>query len=480
MNNIKFYLTERNNRQGEMEINKKEGCSFDTDKAQKIVDTLHEKSDYVDLRVGESLNNAIVMKDGKIQEITSGTNWGGCIRVLKNGAWGVSYTTNPNKLDETAESALKLAGTLSNDVKLEEVDVIQDKVKSNAKLKLQDTSLDLKKEVMSDAEKAANLDGIVSTTVNYVDGEGTTTFATSEGTLLQVEESRLALFLNAVAASEGMIQFGHKSTGGAAGFEVLKKEDLEKFGRVTAEKALRLLKADLPPSGKFPVVMDPELTGVFIHEALGHASEADLILQNDSILKGKMGIKIGSPIVTIVDDATMDAFGYYAYDSEGVKTNPNTLVKDGVLKSFLSSRETASQLGITPSGNARSALGDQPIVRMSNTYLKPGDHEFGELIDGIDNGIYLKGSRGGQVDTGKGVFQFNAAESFLIEKGEVTNPLRDVSLSGNILEMLLHVDAIGSDFHMGVGFCGKSGQTVPVGDGGPHVRVKEATVGGGV
>jgi len=431
------------------------------------------------LRISESLNNVIAMKDGKVQEITSGNNWGGCVRVLKNGAWGVSFTTNPGKMEDAGKSALKLANALDNDVKLADIEPTHDNVKSKAKLKLQDVSLDEKKETMSAAEKAANLEAIVSTTVNYVDGEGTTIFANSEGTELQIEESRVALFMNAVAASDGIIQFGHKSTGGAAGFEVIQKEDLEKFGRVTAEKAIRLLKAELPPSGKFPVVMDPELTGVFIHEALGHASEADLILQNDSILKGKMSTQIGSSLVTIVDDATMDAFGYYPYDSEGVKTRKNILVKDGVLRSLLSSRETASQLDITPSGNARSVVGDQPIVRMSNTYLKPGELKFEELIEDMDSGIYLKGSRGGQVDTGKGIFQFNAAESFLIENGEVTNPLRDVSLSGNILEMLLKVDGVGSDFKMGVGFCGKSGQTVPVGDGGPHVRVKEATVGGG-
>jgi TldD protein len=431
------------------------------------------------LRISESLNNVIVMKDGKVQEITSGNNWGGCVRVLKNGAWGVSFTTNPAKMEDAGKSALKLANALDNDVKLADIEPTHDNVKSKAKLKLQDVSLDEKKEAMSAAEKAANLEAIVSTTVNYVDGEGTTIFANSEGTELQIEESRVALFMNAVAASDGIIQFGHKSTGGAAGFEVIQKEDLEKFGRVTAEKAIRLLKAELPPSGKFPVVMDPELTGVFIHEALGHASEADLILKNDSILKGKMGTQIGSSLVTIIDDATMDAFGYYPYDSEGVKTRKNILVEDGILKSLLSSRETASQLDITPSGNARSVVGDQPIVRMSNTYLQPSELKFEELIEDMDSGIYLKGSRGGQVDTGKGVFQFNAAESFLIENGEVKNPLRDVSLSGNILEMLLKVDGVGSDFKMGVGFCGKSGQTVPVGDGGPHVRVKEATVGGG-
>ena len=451
---------------------------FDADSITKIINQLENRADYVDLRINKSQNNVIVMKDGKIQEVTSGNNWGGCIRVLKNGAWGVSFTTIPGKMRDIAESALKLANSLKNNTKLADIEPTHNEVKSKAKIKLHDVSLDEKKEVMSDVEKAANLEGIVSTTVNYVDNEGTTIFVNSEGTNLQIEESRLALFINAVAASEGIIQFGHKSTGGAAGFEVLKKEDLEKFGRIPAEKALRLLKAELPPSGKFPVVMDPELTGVFIHEALGHASEADLVLQNDSILKGKLGTQIGSPIVTIIDDPTMDAFGYYPYDCEGVKTRENILVQDGEMVSYLSSRETASQLDISPSGNARSAVGDQPIVRMSNTYLKPGELNFEELTEEINDGIYLKGSRGGQVDTGKGVFQFNAAESFLIEKGEITTPLRDVSLSGNILEMLLKVDALGSDFKMGVGFCGKSGQTVPVGDGGPHVMVKEATVGG--
>lgn len=465
---------------GGINITNTNNHSFNVDLIQKIINSLENKADYIDIRVNESVNNVIVMKEGKIQEIRSGNDLGGCVRVLKNGAWGVSFTNDPLQMEETALSALKLAKTLKSDVKLADVKHEHNTVKSRAKLKPSEVSLDEKKEVLSDVEKAANLDGIVSTTINYVDQEGTSIFASSEETILKVEDSRVALFLNAVAASEGVIQFGHKSTGGAAGFEVIQNEDLEKLGRTPSEKALRLLKADLPPSGKFPVIMDPELTGVFIHEALGHAAEADLILQNDSILKGKIGTQIGSSNVTIIDDATMDAFGYYAYDSEGVKTRENILVQDGILVSLLSSRETAAQLNITPSGNARSAIGDQPIVRMSNTYLKPDDYEFDEMLEDMNTGIYLRGSRGGQVDTGKGVFQFNAAESFMIENGEVSQPLRDVSLSGNILEMLLHVDAVGSDFNMGVGFCGKSGQTVPVGDGGPHVRVKEATVGGAV
>ncbi len=452
--------------------------TLDPDLIEKIIKSMEEKADYVDIRVNESLNNVVVMKDGKIQEIRSGNDFGGCVRVLKDGSWGFTFTTQMSKLDDMAESALKLAKSLESQVKLADIDTTTDKVKSKAKLKPSNVSLDEKKEVMVDAEKAARLDGIVSTTVNYMDMEGQNLFLSSEGTSLQVEESRVVLFLNAVAASEGVMQFGHKSTGGVAGFEVLKNEDMEKFGRTAASKALRLLKAKSPPSGRFPVVMDCELTGVFIHEALGHAAEADLILQNDSILKGKLNSQIGSEKVTIIDDASMDAFGYYPYDSEGVKTSQNILVKNGILKSLLSSRETASQLGIVPSGNARSSVGEQPIVRMSNTYLKPGNLKRSEIFEDLQEGIYLKGSRGGQVDTGKGIFQFNAAESFMIKDGEISETLRDVSLSGNILEMLMKVDGIGSDFKMGVGFCGKAGQTVPVGDGGPHVRVTEATVGG--
>lgn len=445
---------------------------------ERTMASVEQEADYMDIRVNESVNNVIVMKDGKIQEIRSGNDLGGCVRVLKNGAWGLSYTNQISHLEKAARNALKLATNLSSEVKLAEVPSQKEKIKSKAKIKLSNVSIDEKKEVMTEVEKAARLDGIVSTTINYVDQEGKGVFLNSEETQLELEDSRVALFLNAVAAAPDVIQFAHQSTGGAAGFEVIHKEDLEKMGRKTASKAVRLLKANSPPSGKFSVVMDPELTGVFIHEALGHAAEADLILQNDSILKGKMDSLIGSSLVTIVDDASMNAFGYYPYDSEGVKTSENILVQEGRLISLLSSRETASQLNISPSGNARSSVGEQPIVRMSNTYLKPGEFKFEELFNDMDVGIYLKGSRGGQVDTGKGVFQFNAAESFLIEKGEITEPLRDVSLSGKILEMLMKVDALGSDFKMGVGFCGKSGQTIPVGDGGPHVRVTEAIVGG--
>jgi len=445
----------------------------------KTIDGIAPKVDYIDIRAGKGNSTNILMKDNKIQEINTGIDIGVRIRVLNNGAWGFAFTSDLGKIGEIANTAIKLSNVLEGNVELANTGVVDDKVKTPRKISLCDVDIDEKKELVTDASASATIDNVVSTTVNYSDSESQSIFINSEGTSVIMDETRVGLFLNSAASSGEVIQFGHGSIGGAKGFEALTDQDIEKFGRNIGEKANRLLVADTPPSGKFSIITDNELTGVFVHEALGHAVEADLILQNDSILKEKMNHQIGSGIVNITDDASnMDGFGYYAYDGEGVKTKKNQLVKNGELVSLLSSRETGSKLGISSSGNARSIISEQSIVRMSNTYLEPGNMSFEELIEDISDGIYLKGSRGGQVDTGKGIFQFNAAESFKIENGEVTDPLRDVSLSGNVLETLKNVDAIGSDFKLGIGFCGKSGQIAPVGDGGPHTRILDATVGG--
>ena len=446
---------------------------------EQLIEKTISKVDYVDIRAGNGNNTSIIMKDGDVQEINTGMSLGVRIRVLNNGAWGFAYTNDISKLDEIAETSIKLSNSLKGDISLSKADIIQDKVATDVKIPLSDVSIEEKKEIMSDASKAANLDEVTSTTVSYSDAQGKEIILSSEGTNIQMNTSRVAMFLNAAATNGEIIQFGHNSIGGVKGFEAISNTDIEKFGREIGQKAVRLLNAESAPSGKFQIIADPNLTGVFIHEALGHAVEGDLILQNDSILKDKLGSKIGSDIVNIYDDASLkDGFGYYPYDVEGVKTKPNHLVENGKLISLLNSRETASKLNMQSSGNTRSIIADQPIVRMSNTYLQPGDMSFEELIEDINDGIYLKGSRGGQVDTGKGIFQFNAAEGFKIENGEISTPLRDVSLSGNILETLNNVDAIGNDFELSVGFCGKDGQTAPVGDGGPHTRILNALVGG--
>lgn len=446
---------------------------------ENIITKTSPKVEYMDIRFGISDNTSILMKDGNVDEINTGMSLGARIRVLNNGAWGFAYTTDLSKINEITETALKISNSLKGDVKLSESEIIKDKVEVDVKIPLNDVSIEEKKDIMKDANDAATIDKVNSTTVSYADGKINELFMNSEGSEIEINRSRVRMALNASATDGEIIQFGHGSFGGVKGFEIIADEDIEEFGRNIGEKAVRLLDAKPAPSGQFPVIADPELTGVLIHEALGHAVEGDIILQNDSILKDKIGTKIASDIVNIFDDASLkEGFGYYPYDVEGVKTKPNQLVKDGKLISLLNSRETSSKLGMASSGNARSIISDQPIVRMSNTYLQPGDKDVEELFEDIDNGIYLKGSRGGQVDTGKGIFQFNAAEGYIIENSEITTPIRDVSLSGNILETLKNIDAIANDFKLSVGFCGKDGQTAPVSDGGPHTRILNAIVGG--
>ena len=284
-----------------------------------------------------------------------------------------------------------------------------------------------------------------------------------------------------VTARDGDDVVSYRSrTGGEGGLELIEATDLGNMGRTCRESAIRLLSAERAPSGKMTLVADRDLTGVYIHEALGHPCEADLVAAGDSCLEGKLGEKIGSDIVTVIDDPMIrGGYGAYPIDDEGVDTRTKSLIENGVLTDYLNHRETAHKFDLIPNGAARAQDGlHHPLVRMSNTMIMGGNHrDLDELIEDIDHGVFACGSRGGQVDTGRGSFQFAAQEAWLIENGELTNPLKDVSVSGMTLQILKQVDGLTRDAALAApGFCGK-GQTVPVGDGGPLMRIKEALVG---
>jgi TldD protein len=225
-------------------------------------------------------------------------------------------------------------------------------------------------------------------------------------------------------------------------------------------------------------ILDPELAGVFAHEAIGHASEGDLVKEGISVIKGMTGQQIASPVVTVIDDPTMPEFGFMPVDAEGSAVKRTEIIRDGVLTNYLHSRETLAAVGDGEAGHARAEGSSSPIVRMSNTFIENGDATMDELLEGCKTGILLKGSRGGQVDPGRGVFQFNAEYGYLIEDGEQRGMVRDVSLSGDILSTMHNIALCGTDRKMTPGYCGKGGQSVPVTDGSPHLLLKNAVVGG--
>lgn len=447
---------------------------------------LEKGASYCDMRLGTRKGTAIEVKDGELKKASSGEEKGAGMRVLYNGVWGffstndISKESMKNAISKALEMAKSGSRRAKEKVQLCEINVVKDKVCWKPKKDPHEVPITEKRKILIEMDEAIhNIDGVHTVTTAYTDSTMSTHFLSSEGADIFTEITRTVAQVNLVAR-EGAKVIGYRGRiGGTCGFELFDMFDPVEKGVKLGESAVGVLRAKRSPSGRFPVVVDHELTGVFVHEALGHATEADLVTSGDSILEGRIGEKIASEKVTIVDDSTVEnAFGSYPYDDEGVKGERKVLIKDGVLEGYILNRDTAHKLSMHSNGGARAeSYASRPLVRMSNTFIEKGDHGFEEMLEDIKLGIYAKGTRGGQVDTAKGSFQFSAQEAFLIENGEITKPLRDVSLSGMTLQILKNIDAVGDDFAFGdPGFCGK-GQLVPVGDGGPHIRIKEAIVG---
>ena len=460
-------------------------------KAIDFVLTNHAK--YADIRLKRGYATVIDLRDDTFREMSYGIDQGVGVRVLYNNSWGFASSNDlrPTAIEESFEDALHIGRALSLSesntnaatVTLADAAARTEHFQFKPKLNPEDVSIDEKKRMVKEAYDAAkeysNL--IKSVSVLYLDGYEEQIFANSDGSYIVTETPAVFMRAGVVAKKGAVLQEGRESIGAVSGFEFIKGENPTTLAVKAADKAVRLLDAELPPGGEFPVIMDNRLTGVFMHEALGHAAEADHVLYGESILKDKVGAEIAYERLTVADDPTIEAsHGYYRYDDEGMESRRTEIIKDGVLASYLHSRETAGRLDAKPTANARAAdYSEIPIVRMSNTVIEAGDWHFDDLRADISFGIYAKGMRGGQVDTVKGEFQFSAEEAFLIENGTLSKRLKNVSLSGRTLDVLKSIDAVGNDKKRGtIGFCGKDGQEVPVSEYAPHVRVKKILVGG--
>lgn len=439
--------------------------------------------DFYDTRIIKSVSTSIVLDNGEIREISNNFSSGGAVRVLNGGSWGfVSLDGVCGNLDAVISSAGRLAESARNRSPRNPIDlapITKPGLKDlpEIKEKPQDIPIEDKVKLLLEIEKSAKKTGIQSTNAVYSESLINVKYSSSEGLDCEYTLTRIGFAITSIAQSEGVYQIGRESRFGVMGFEIFKKHDAFALAEKAANTAIELLSAKTPKAGTYPVILDQELAGVFIHEAVGHAVEADHVLEGNSILSGKIGEQIASPLITVYDDPSLHEYGYYPFDDEGAESKRTTLIQNGVLKSFIHSRETAGKLG-GESRNSRAQGYSRPVIRMSNTFIAPDGMKFDEMLAELKDGIYLKGSRGGQVNPGEGVFQFNAERGFIVKNGELTTSLRDVSLSGNTLEILNNVSAVGNDLEMNSGRCGKAGQLVPVSDGAPHVLVTRAIVGG--
>ena len=442
-------------------------------------------AEYSEVRAQKLKKTLLAVKEGRVEAAKQGIESGVAMRVLVNGAWGFSSvgSLDLQKLKTAISNACRMAKVLSTrmkkPIKLAETKVINDKIIVDAEKNPATISMEEKiKTTLAINQSSLSYDKRVkSCTIDYLDLFGTNYYSTSEGTFIEQDKLYVWSRITSSAFSNGGFTFSREEIGSTAGYEIFDKQPPTAIGEKVAKRAITQLDAKPVKGGKSTVVLGPNVVGVFVHEAFGHLAEADLALSG-GVLYNRIGKKIGSNIVTLYDDGTVrDAFGSFKYDDEGVPSQKTLLVKDGIVKGLMHNRETAQKFNMTPTGNSRGeSFRVEPIIRMRNTYMAPKDHSFGELLEGISSGYYMKSFRGGQANL-DGTFQVGVQEAYEIVDGELGTPIKNVSISGNTLETLLKIDAVGNDFELWPGRCGK-GQTAFVCDGGPHIRIKEVIVGG--
>ncbi len=447
------------------------------------------RADYTEIRVERTWSSAVTFRGRRLETATVSEDQGGFVRVLNRGCgWGIASFTS---LD-TLPAMVARANELSRAVRLDKPIILAETVPQVA-----DAALDLDGDVrgisLADKKKLietyngamlAVSDSVVDTQAIYRDEVSEVWYVNSEGTVLAQLRPEVSVSGTAIARRNGTIEKGLESIGLRKGWRSV--HGLEERFRVVAQRAVELLDAPRVQGGAYPVILDNELAGVFVHEAFGHLSEADFVYENPQAREMMtIGRRFGKPVLNVGDNgAARGLRGTLPFDDEGTPTQDTPLIKEGVLVGRLHSRETAAALGERPTGNARAmSFRHAPIVRMTNTYIAPGRSGAGleDLIKDVKLGVYACGAFGGQTMLEN--FSFTAAWGHMIRDGHVAELVKDVVLAGNLFQTLDRIDHIAGDFtwnQMGGG-CGKGGQfPLPVTEGAPHVRIEEILVGGDV
>ncbi|CAB4619659.1 unannotated protein [freshwater metagenome] len=448
-------------------------------------EALRTGGEFAEIFAEDRRNSSALLDDGRVEELTSGRDRGAGIRVVVGDTTGFAHTADLTEAGlraaaEAAAAAARGGGGGTRTIALTrqsatrgyEIEVLPGDVPKARKVELLTQANDT----------ARSTDGAISqVSVSYGDTRRRILVANSDGLFAEDDTVRTFFSVSCVASGDTGMQTGRESIGHTIGFELFDRYDIDELARNAAGRAITKLAARPAPSGQMPVVIGSGGGGVLFHEACGHGLEADLVSKGASVFRGRVGQRVASPGVTVVDDGTMQReWGNIAIDDEGNPAQRNVLIEDGILTDYMWDHLRARKEGRASSGNGRrQSYQHLPMVRMTNTYLLAGTEDPDSIIASTQKGVYVKHLGGGQVNTATGDFVFGMTEAYLIENGEVTEPLREGNLIGNGPEVLQRIDALGNDFAMGPpGTCGKDGQGVPVGDGVPTLRVSSLTIGG--
>lgn len=454
-------------------------------------------AEYVEGRFQSDVHETLVLKNG-VPEVSSYVKLRGIsIRVLYRGSMGFASTNfmDRNSVKEAAEKAFRLAKAVERNlnpkIELSEENFESRRLEVKPKVDFADIDLESKfktlieidRSSMSGAEEAGGKLPARILTLNCSVTEKTV--INSDGADIHSTTPKIALnaFLTAYQPQKGTAQ-RYLSLGETAGWESMKKWKPHELLRSEASILAKIvLEAREPPSGKLDVVLGPEVVGIACHESCGHPSEADRILGREAAQAGEtylkpdsIGMKVGSRKVTVVDDPTIpSSFGFYLYDDEGVRARKRILVKEGVINEFLHNRETARRFGVSSNASSRANSYDrEPIVRMANTYLEPGDYSLEELLEDVKDGVYIKKFMEWNIDDRRFNQRYVGLESYRIEDGELKELVKNPALEVTTVGLWSAVDAVGKDLEFQAAYCGKGDpmQGIPVWTGGPSIRLR--------
>ncbi len=459
----------------------------------------YNKVGYWDIRTEVNNGTSIEFTNQKSKEISSFDIINCGIRAFRNGGWGFSVLKDLKResIKIGFQKAIKLARLSESLTKIKfniaKNNPLNKKFMSSTKKSLTNIDVEDKINLVKSHEKiASNYSPYVKNTHTiYMDGSSQNLFVNSFGSKIIQDLSVLRLFCMVYTNKNGVTQSSVNSVAGIGGYEIAETEKAANLSKKTAKEAVELLNAKSPVGGKLTVIADSKLTGTIIHEAFGHACEADLVLNNESILEGMIGEKVASEDVSIIDNPSMgqgkqfnlpyELFGSYFVDDEGIPSQKTIIIENGILKNYLHNLETSSRMNVPPNGHGRASVSsERPQVRMGFTYIEPKDWSLDDIIEDTKEGILCEDFQYGYTAPTTGNFQFKCRFSHKIKDGEKKEIMRDVSLSGMILEALNKISAIGNKktFNYSVGICGKGGQRVRVCDGAPYIRIDDVTVGG--
>jgi TldD protein len=457
-----------------------------------LKEALREGGEFADLFFEQTHSAAIICEEGRIEKVISGLDIGVGLRILFGRKTFYGFTTEISKdslfgLARRISRAAKEGGEeRRSHVSQPNRSALSSPPVSTSLHPIQKPPESLSMEERVSVAKRANevarsLDvHVQQVKVLYRDVNQKLSISNSEGLLIDGERIGTIFSVQVVSAKGDIIQTGYEPAGGTMGFELFDLHPPEEVAEVATKRSLLMLSARKAPMGRMPVVLSSEAGGTMIHEAIGHGLEADLVQHGLSVYSNKIGEKVASSLITVVDDPTLpQKRGSYAFDDEGVASRKTILVEEGILRGYLYDRLTALEDGIESSGNGRrESYQHKPIPRMSNTMILSGKMGPEEIVHSVEKGLYVKKMGGGQVNTVNGDFIFEVSEGYLIEKGSVGEPVRGATLIGNGPKVLQDIDMIGNDLGFGIGTCGKDGQGVPVADAQPTLRIPELVVGG--